>query len=401
MVGTSVKWKYDIGDTICDNHRDLTVTNRYTTEYKYNKNNKQYTTLVKHYNYICNVCGYDKGDVYEGNLNNKHSKCPCCSGKIVVKGVNDILTIRPDLAKYFVDINDALTHTIGSSKKVKCKCPICNSTKYIIIYNLSKHGFVCNKCSDGISYPEKFIMSILSQLDVEYITQYSIDGYKYKYDFYLPDFNAIIETHGEQHYKNAFMKYTIEDVKLNDLNKKNIALQNNINNYIELDCSKSDVDYIKTSIYNNIFLRTKLNLNSVDWMLCHKESLRNKLIEVCKYWNTHSEDTSTSEVAKEFYISRNTVIKYLCIGNKIGLCKYDKSLEYKKAANKRTGKHNHMSRSVTQLSKEGLFVREWDCIADIEKELGFKHSNISKCCKGQINFAYGFIWKYTDNYISI
>lgn len=55
------------------------------------------------------------------------------------------------------------------------------------------------------------------------------------------------------------------------------------------------------------------------------------------------------------------------------------------------GKNNHRARSVIQLSKNGDFIKEWDCISDVTRELGFPTSNISKCCKGKINSAYGYI----------
>lgn len=42
------------------------------------------------------------------------------------------------------------------------------------------------------------------------------------------------------------------------------------------------------------------------------------------------------------------------------------------------------------------FIRTWDSAADVEKELGICHTNISACCKGKINSAGGFKWKYYE-----
>lgn len=33
----------------------------------------------------------------------------------------------------------------------------------------------------------------------------------------------------------------------------------------------------------------------------------------------------------------------------------------------------------------------------VERELGFKHSSIFKCCNGKYKQAYGFKWKYKEN----
>ena len=45
-------------------------------------------------------------------------------------------------------------------------------------------------------------------------------------------------------------------------------------------------------------------------------------------------------------------------------------------------------------------VKEWDCITDIQKELGYSAGNICMACKGQISKAYGYIWKYKKDVIS-
>lgn len=394
MVGRSINWAYNIGDCVSSFNRNLSVIDRELREYKYKKYNKEYVTNYQYYKYRCNNCGFINW-ISLSNLN-KGVKCSCCSNHVVVKGINDVATLRPELLKYFVNINDAYTHTVMSGKKVKCKCPTCGTEKYILISNLSAHGFSCDKCSDGISYPEKFVANVLSQLKINFIKQYEINGFKYKYDFYLPQYKTIIETHGEQHYCNTFYKTTLEKVQENDLKKENIALQNNIDNYVILDCRKSEVNHIKNSIYNSDFFSDNFNLSSIDWELCHKESLENKLIEICQYWNEHSDTICVSDVMKIFSMPRTTVRKYLHIGTEIGLCYFDKSIESKKSGKKRMRENNWISRKVKQFTKDGVFVNEWLCIKDVERELGFFGSNITKCCRGNIKTAYGFVWRYSD-----
>lgn len=62
----------------------------------------------------------------------------------------------------------------------------------------------------------------------------------------------------------------------------------------------------------------------------------------------------------------------------------------------KTGKNHPTSKPVLQFTLEGDFVREWECMSEIERELGFNHSNISKCCKGKTKTLKGFIWKYKE-----
>lgn len=51
-------------------------------------------------------------------------------------------------------------------------------------------------------------------------------------------------------------------------------------------------------------------------------------------------------------------------------------------------------RKVQQLSLDGTLLKEWDSIRGIERELGFKNSNIIRCCKGIASEAYNFKWRY-------
>lgn len=50
---------------------------------------------------------------------------------------------------------------------------------------------------------------------------------------------------------------------------------------------------------------------------------------------------------------------------------------------------------INQYSTDGTFLKEWLSSREIERQLGFSHSNIIKCCKGN-NTAYGYIWRYKE-----
>ena len=49
---------------------------------------------------------------------------------------------------------------------------------------------------------------------------------------------------------------------------------------------------------------------------------------------------------------------------------------------------------INQYTLDGEFIQEWLSAKEIERQLGFAHENIAKCCKGKIKYAYGFLWKY-------
>ena len=53
-----------------------------------------------------------------------------------------------------------------------------------------------------------------------------------------------------------------------------------------------------------------------------------------------------------------------------------------------------LSKPVLQYTLEGIFIKEWKSTMDVQRNLGFDHPNISRCCRGKYACAYGYIWKY-------
>lgn len=72
----------------------------------------------------------------------------------------------------------------------------------------------------------------------------------------------------------------------------------------------------------------------------------------------------------------------------------------KKVTIKYFGKDNKTSKKVYQYNLDREFIKEWDSIADIKRELGYDDGSISKACNNKIPY-YGkrkcekFIWSYT------
>jgi hypothetical protein len=57
---------------------------------------------------------------------------------------------------------------------------------------------------------------------------------------------------------------------------------------------------------------------------------------------------------------------------------------------------NKTIKSVLQYDKDMNFIREWDSISMVSKELGIGGNSITTCCKGKYNSAGGYIWKYKE-----
>lgn len=333
LFGKEINWEYNIGDNIkdvvCTHERNLTITNRkWDNTLSKNRNNKWYQ-------YKCNICGYDCSEdsfwINEHRLKSGQG-CSCCAGVKVVKGINDIATTDPWMVKYFVNIEDAYMHTRTSSLKVLMKCPICGKIKMLEPSHLLLQGFGCPRCSDGISYPEKMLTEILDQLKIKYKRQLNKKDFKwckdYKYDFYLYDYNMIIETHGMQHYilrKNSKFG-SLEEIQKNDKNKEYLAKINDISYYVILDCRYSNIDYIMNSISNSI-LNDILDLSKINLIKLNKYLNKSLMVDVCLAYKNQYPDVSTLTLKAEFGINRATITRYLKDGNKIGLCNY-KSVEF-------------------------------------------------------------------------
>lgn len=91
-------------------------------------------------------------------------------------------------------------------------------------------GSGCQKCNE--SRGEKLISEILDKYNIKYIREYKIPKYnKYRYDFFLPDLNILIEYDGIQHFKSfsyfgGNKRFKIQ--KIRDCNKNKIASKNKI-----------------------------------------------------------------------------------------------------------------------------------------------------------------------------
>lgn len=292
---------YKIGENIINEKSDLTIID---CGYK-DKMLKGKMYKLKAYKYKCNKCGFDCGEHYntktkefkaefwilEDGLKNGNG-CACCSSSsaVIVKGINDIETVNPEMAKYILNKEDLYKYKQSTKDKVYIKCPECGYIRKMPLNNIYTRGFKCNHCSDGISYPEKITMRILDDLKLKYITQLNKSIFKwcknYKYDFYLPDYNMIIETHGIQHYiqTNRKCARTLREEQENDKLKRELALTNGIEHYIEIDCRESDMKYIKNSILNSK-LNELFDLSKVDWSKCDMLSNKSIMIEIINNYN--------------------------------------------------------------------------------------------------------------------
>lgn len=247
--------------------------------------------------------------------------CGICAGRKVLKGFNDIATTHPHLIKYFKEKEDAQKYSHGSREFVNIKCPDCGYEKKILVSKLTTRGFSCPRCGDGHSYPNKFMYSFLSQLNINYIAEYSPAWANNKrYDIFCPEYNLIIENHGLQHYKHTSFPRTLEEEQANDRLKKILAINNGIAEYVAIDCRKSELTHIKNSIMQSI-LPSILNFNeeSINWIECSEMANSSMVKQAYDMWEN---GMSKKDIANELNVHYTTVERYLRRGNDSKSCHY-------------------------------------------------------------------------------
>ena len=257
------------------------------------------------------------------------SGCPCCAGRIVVVGINDLHTTNPEVSKYLNNYNDGFDITYGTHKKIDFKCPHCSSLKkcrpnHVLDIN---GKYKCSVCGDGISYPEKFMASVLEQLNIEYIYQLTHTYYdwigNYRYDFYVPSKNLIIEMNGLQHYCSS----NCWNSKMNNSDdiKYELAKNNGIKNFVYVDARYSKFDYVKNNIIQS--LSYYFDLSNIDWERCGENANKSLMIEICNYV-TNNKNFDINILCENFNLSSSTVLSYVKEGAKLGLCKLEKYKYY-------------------------------------------------------------------------
>ena len=390
------EFKIDIGTRFQDKKRDIIIMNR-EVRTKYNQDGS-FRRYEKWYKYHCNICGWDECWAEESHLISQRQGCSVCNNKTIVKGINDIATTHPCLVKYFVNVEDTYTHSCASNDKVVLKCLDCGKEKEMIINNLFKRGFNCSICSDKISYGEKFVINILNQLQLDFQTQLSkamlswCQDYRYDFYFELSGEKYVIETNGLQHYKECTgnWKKKLKEQQLVDKLKKELALSNGIKeeNYIVIDCRYSELEFIKQNILNSNLAKV-LNFSKIDWLKAEEFTCSNLVKVACDYKKSNPNITTT-EIGELMGYSRDSIVRWLKKGKKIGWCSYTNS-NYKLIGMFKDGILLEMFESATEIMRQS------------EKLFGIKLicGEISKICninsKRHGNQYKGFTFKYVSD----
>ena len=197
IITQNGRCKYCYYDTIGDRCRisddvlnDLCVQKNLIYVDRFVKNQETYI------HYICPIHkNKEKQEISLTHLKNKVAGCPYCFGwyKNTIDFINEIKSIHP----YITIVGEYN----GSESHIDCECMICGH-KWSPVARSLKNGEGCPSCK--MSKGEKRIKLFLDQNNISYIYQNKFDTCRDKFplpfDFYLPEYNLVVEYDGEQHF---------------------------------------------------------------------------------------------------------------------------------------------------------------------------------------------------------
>lgn len=403
IVGKLSKdYVYNIGDNIVDQNRNITILNKKAKLFT-SKTRKE---NIRGYIFRCNLCGWDSGWIRESSVKYGYG-CACCSGKKVVKGINDVATTDPWVLEYFSNKIDAYKYTRNSLKKFRFICPCCKkqSDKLSTIANLTKsHGISCTCSSTYFSKLSKFVKCVFYQLQnqnlihtIESEVRFSwckyFNPFKNKetygiYD-YIIDNKYIIEVDGNWHRNDNLLNgQTFKESAFIDSEKDRLAIEHG---YIILRISDEfDFKNIVIEKLGSLFL-----LDNIDWNKCYDYSVKNLQKDLCEYKRNHME-TTTTELSEIFHVSPTTVRRWLNFGTKIGWCQYIGQNETQRFV---SGRKPLNMRKIICTENGMIFNSGKECS---EKSLllfgvHISRSSISETCSGKRESTHGYHFEYFDN----
>lgn len=180
----------------------------------------------------------------------KGARCPYCNNR-KVHPKDSFGALYPSKAKHWSEKNDKSPYEVPpkSGDKYKFICEKCGKEfeRSLNHLNRSNYGVYCQDCNN--SELEETTKQVLQKYNILFIPQMKYDGLiglgggNLSYDFYLPDYNILIECQGIQHreYTKGFhkTKKDFEKQLEHDLRKREYAKQHNIKLleiwYYELD----------------------------------------------------------------------------------------------------------------------------------------------------------------------
>ena len=384
--------------------------------------------------WICSKCGHNfKATI--NNRTNRNGGCACCSGKTVVKGINDLFTTHPQLAsEWHPTKNGELKATdvsFGMARKIWWMCP--NGHEYQATINHRSGGTNCPICNSGrqTSFAEQAVYYYVKKIFPDAISRFTdIFDNSMELDIYIPTIKTAIEYDGEAWHKSDKIEREIKKYKI--CQKNGIKL-------IRLKEKSSDNDKYTSDmclgIEGNMYehkqlakvIRTLIDMldpESNMWTRKNLLSFHSKIdinierdeMDIRSYMTKYSM-TSFSDIKPDLVKEWDTVKNGKLSPDKVKpyakikvwwICSTCKN-EYKASVAHRVGGTGcpkcAILKNAKRCSKKVIMldpvtrtpIRIFDSISEAGKTLGINSSNITSVCKHIRPKAGGYAWEYYND----
>ena len=203
--------------------------------------------------FTCSSCGRANTKNVANFLRQLYD-CSYCEGKKESKDTDCFVSqLREKFGEKFTLLNEYT----NAATNVRIRCNECGFIRDIKPGALLASGY-CPKCSDKSSRGERVIMNFLNKRGLTYETQKYFSEWDigiHYFDFYIPEFNLVLEYHGKQHYEfNPFFHKDQANFLFRaekDKAKKNAAIDRGMN-YVSIHYSLfSNLPSILEQIFNS------------------------------------------------------------------------------------------------------------------------------------------------------
>lgn len=174
-----------------------------------------YSGVYMEISYICKKHGLQTGSL--DNMIHGHGCIDCQHEK-----VRDLLMYSSDYVEEFINsyngniLLNKDEYCGANVRNLKIKCGLCGKP-YTTSFSDYKHDEqrTCLACGKSMSIMERKICNFLDRMNIEYVPEKSFEDCRYirklLFDFYLPEYNLLIEYDGEGHYLEKFYKNRFDD----------------------------------------------------------------------------------------------------------------------------------------------------------------------------------------------
>lgn len=187
-----------------------------------------------------------------------------------------------------------------------------------------------------------------------------------------------------------------------EVNSKRWLDLKNLKNEIWKNISEYENSYLISNYGRVKSLKRKVKNKTYEEKIMKLEKNKDGYLRVDLYRNNNKKHKKVHRLlAREFLEGYNN---NLCINHKdenkqnnlitnLELCSYSYNINY---GNRNKKVSDKLSKKVNQYDLNGNFIKTWNSIISIKRELNINPSYIYKCCNNKIKNVNGFIFKYNN-----